>query len=343
MPTLLSPLLPSDRSAPAPDRSRWMLSWDRGHAEIFAVGASLHNLTLVLDDGSPVTPFAEARWAGDPQIAADVRIPAHLRQLGGEWACVPFGKTTVDPHHHGYATDNAWHLTSQKADEIALAIDYPPDHPVQWLERRIAGVTGEAAVEITLTVEVRAGCLLPVGLHPIFRMPEHGKRLLLDAGDFSHGYTFPEIFEPGVSCLKPTASFAALDRVPLANGSFADVSRQPCGLSEEIIQIEGNAGSLGLVYPDDGHRVRFDWDKAALPSMLIWISDRGRSAPPWSNSFRGVGIEPVNAFFDDTRLASHAPEMVARGRHFSTGERWTTRYRISASRLDALPNEGTST
>ncbi|SFT93302.1 hypothetical protein [Mesorhizobium sp. YR577] len=335
--------LSGDESARSAERSRWALSWDRGHGEIFAVGGSLHHLTLVLDDGSSVTPFAEAPWIDDPEIAANTDIPAHLRQLGGEWACVPFGKTALDPHHHGYATDNAWHVTSEALGEIALAIDYPPDHPIRRAERRIAGGSGNAAVEITLTVEARADCLLPVGLHPIFRMPEQGKRLLLDPGVFSQGYTFPEPVEPGVSRLTPGIAFASLERVPLEDGGFADLSSQPSGLAEEIIQIDGVSGRMQLLYPDDGYRVQLDWNRDDFPSALIWMSDRGRSAPPWSNSFRGIGIEPVNAYFDDTRFASHAPDWLSLGRAFTAGERWTTRCRISASRLDASSHEGTST
>ncbi len=335
-------LVPADESARSPQRSRWALSWDRGQAEIFAVGGALHNLTLVLDDGSSVTPFAEAPWIDDPKIAFNTDIPAHLRQLGGEWACAPFGKTAADPHHHGYATDNAWHVTSETAGEIAVAIDCPAPHPIKRLERRIAGVPGEAAVEITLTVEARADCLLPVGLHPIFRMPEQG-RLLLDPGAFSQGYTFPETFEPGASRLKPGDTFASFERVPLENGGFADLSSQPSGLAEEIIQIDGVSGWMKLLYPDDGYRIQLDWNRDDFPSALIWLSDRGRSAPPWSNSFRGVGIEPVNAWFDDTRFAPQAPDGLSLGRAFTAGERWTTRYRISASRLDASSHEGTST
>ena len=38
-------------------------------------------------------PLAEAPWQGDADIAADASIPAHLRHLGGEWACVPFGRS----------------------------------------------------------------------------------------------------------------------------------------------------------------------------------------------------------------------------------------------------------
>ncbi len=333
----------SAASAPALERRprRWQLAWDRGHAEIFATGAALHNLVFAFDDGSSCRPLAEAPWIGDATLAKDDRVSAHLKLLGGEWPCVPLGTTTVDPHHHGYGTDNAWHVTGEGMGAIELAVDYPQDHPVARLERRISGVRGETAIDLELTVVARKGCMLPVGLHPIFRLPEAGKRMRLAAG-FARGHTFPGVFEPGVSRFAAGTEFAALDAVPLATGGSADLSGPPAELREEIVFLEGIDGGVALSYPDDGYTVRLEWNSADFPSLVLWLSDRGRSAAPWSNRFRGIGIEPVAAFFDNTDLAAWAPAGVALGRQFFAGERWTTNYRISASRLDAGQTEGTA-
>ncbi|MEP9374202.1 hypothetical protein [Mesorhizobium sp. KR1-2] len=343
MPAVSSPALVAEENAPdsaaAIAGPHWRLSWDRGHADVLAIGAALHNLAFRLENGSTVEPLAEAPWIGEPSVVADASIPPHLRQLGGEWPCVPFGTTIVDPHHHGFGTDNAWHVVERSADAITLAIDYPENHPIKRLERRIEGVSGEATVAIELTVEARAECVLPIGLHPIFKLAGEGRRMRLDPGPFTQGYTFPKVFEPGVSRLRPGAEFSTLDAVPLADGA-ADLTRPPTGLREEILQLAGAAGSIRLDYPDDGYQARLDWNADDFPSLVIWLSDRGRSAPPWSNRFRGIGIEPVNGFFDDTRLAPQRPKSVSPGRKFRAGERWTTQYRISASSLDAGNHKG---
>ncbi|MEP9398506.1 hypothetical protein [Mesorhizobium sp. KR2-14] len=320
--------------------SNWRLTWDRGQADVFATGGSLHNLVFRLDNGCAVAPLAEAPWIGDPSVGTDASIPAHLHQLGGEWACVPFGTAMVDPLHHGFGTDNAWHAVEQAADAITLAIDYPEHHPIKSLERRLIGVAGQAAIAIELTVEARTQCILPVGLHPIFRLPEEGRGMRLDPGPFVRGYTFPKVFEPGVSRLRPGAEFTSLDAVPLAGEGVADLSRPPADLREEILQLADVGGCVCIDYPDDGYRARLDWNADDFPSLVIWLSNRGRAAPPWSNSFRGIGIEPVNGFFDDTGLAFHAPADLALGRQFHAGERWTTHYRISASILAAPQHEG---
>lgn len=322
------------------DLPRWKLGWDRGHAEVFATGAALHNLVFTLDDGSFCQPLAEAPWVDDAALATGGAIPDHLKLLGGEWPCVPFGTTAVDPHHHGYGSDNAWHVTSRSEGAIDLAIDYPEDHPITRLERRVAGVPGETVINLDLTVIARADCVLPVGLHPIFRLPDAGKRMHLAASGFSRGHAFPQVFEPGVSRLAVGARFAALDAVPLAGGGSADLSSPPADLREEIVLLESTNGGVHISYPDDGYAAHLEWSGEHFPSLVLWLSDRGRSALPWSNRFRGIGIEPVAAFFDNTALAAYAPEGVALGRRFSAGQRWTTRYRISASRLDAGQTEG---
>ena len=103
--------------------SNWRLTWDRGQADVFAIGGALHNLVFRLGNGCAVTPLAEAPWISELSIGADKSIPAHLRQLGGEWPCVPFGTTAIDLHHHGFGADNVWHVVESAADAITLAID----------------------------------------------------------------------------------------------------------------------------------------------------------------------------------------------------------------------------
>lgn len=327
-----APAKPAIAGAMAEADRRWDLSWDHGRAEIFAIGASLHNLEFELEDGATVRPLAEAPWQSDGEVMANENIPAHLRRLGGEWPCIPFGTTAVDPDHHGRGANHCWQVTRREARSISLAIDYPCNHPVERLERCVKGVEGTASVEIELVVKARRHCRLPVGLHPIFRLPENG-RLHLVGGERIVGHTFPGTFEPGISQLRQAAYFDGLDRVPLAGEGSANLTVLPNGLREEILQIEGVSGSIRLAYPADGYAVRLEWNPQDFPSLILWLSDRGRTGQPWSGQFRGVGIEPVCAFFDDAGLAAGAPEGIATGRELAEGELWRTRYRISAEKF----------
>ena len=318
----------------------WELTWDRGRAEIFALGASLHNLTFTMRDGSSVQPLAEAPWRGDPQVTTDPEIPPHLKALGGEWPCVPFGTTEVDPSHHGHGSDNLWQMDEHTAEAVTLSIEYPEEHPIARLERRIRGVRGAPAVELELSVLARRDCRLPVGLHPIFRLPESGQRIHVDPGAFQSGHTFPRTFEPGVSRLAVDDRFSSLAAVPLAGGGTADVSCAPAALREEILLMIGTAGQVTVSYPDDGYAITLDWNAEDLPALVVWLSNCGRAAAPWHNRFRGIGIEPVAAYFDNAAIAASAPPGSVLGVDFSAGLRWTTRYRISASALDVLQDEG---
>jgi hypothetical protein len=300
------------------------LVWSHGSAEIWPLGAALHHLEMRLPDGRLVRPLAEAPWQGDAEIAADASIPAHLRHLGGEWACVPFGRSAADPVAHGYGTDNLWRLLRNTRDGAIWEIVYPADRPVERLRRDVSGVHGHAAVDFALTVAARRDATLPVGLHPILRLPEPGGRLQV-LGRFSHGETFPVVFEPGVSRLAPGRRFTGTDALPLAAGGEASLAQLAGETTEEAFQLFGVDGELRIAYPDDGYALRLSWDARDFPTCLFWLSAGGRRAKPWGGRFRGLGVEPLDARFEESGGAG----VITGGRRMRAGEVWSTRYRIS--------------
>lgn len=299
------------------------LAWDRGEAMVTPLSAAIHHLALRLPDGRRITPLAEAPWHDDEATVGDVSIAAHLRHLGGEWPCVPFGRTSVDPVTHGYGTDQHWTIIDRHSGAVSLGIDYPDAHPVARLTRTIAGVPGEARVAFTLTVETRAACRLPVGLHPIARLPDGEMALECKA---SHGETFPVVFEDGISRLAAGKRFADTSSLPLAGGgsiALGELARLP---TEEAVQLFGVDGHAALRCPGEGYRLILDWDASHFPTLLLWLSAGGRTAKPWRGRFRGLGIEPLDATFE----ARDGSGVIAGGRQFAAGERWTTSYSIGA-------------
>lgn len=310
-------------SLPGPKRP---LSWSHGSAEVWALSGAIHHLEFWLPDGSAVAPLAEAPWHDDDATTRDGAIPAHLRFLGGEWPCVPFGRTDADPVVHGFGTDNLWRF-GEGGEGVALSIDYPEDHPIARLRRTVRGVPGEARVEFTLAVTARRDCVLPVGLHPILALGTPGEAVRVE-GAFSHGETFPVVFEPGVSRLRPAARFETPDLLPLAEGgtvSFGDLLK---ATTEEAFQMFGTDGTLRIVYPRSGHAVRLDWNAEDYPACLFWVSTGGRTAKPWNGRFRGFGVEPLNAHF----VGKDGQGAIAGGRAFAAGETWTTRYFLGVER-----------
>ncbi len=69
----------------------WTLRWDFGSATVQSLGGMLGGLELRLPDGRRIRPLAEGDWsaADGPEYAA---LPPMIRELRGEWPCVPFGK-----------------------------------------------------------------------------------------------------------------------------------------------------------------------------------------------------------------------------------------------------------
>ncbi|MFZ2099333.1 MAG: hypothetical protein WAU86_02075 [Oricola sp.] len=300
------------------------LSWSHGTAEVWALSGAVHHLEFRLPDGRLVRPLAEAPWHGDAATTGDEAIPAHLRFLGGEWPCVPFGKSEGDPVVHGFGTDNCWSF-EDGGEGVALFIDYPEDRPIARLRRSVRGVPGEARVEFTLEVTARRDCVLPIGLHPILAPGEPGEEVRIE-GVASHGETFPVIFEPDVSRLKPAARFGGTAALPLASGGAIPFGRLLDETTEEAFQLFGVDGSLRVVYPLSGHAVRLSWNAGDYPTCLFWISTGGRTGQPWNGRFRGFGVEPLDARF----IARDGQGAITGGRAFRAGETWTTRYFLAA-------------
>jgi hypothetical protein len=91
-------------------------------------------------------------------------------------------------------------------------------------------------------------------------------------------------------------------------------------------------GGFRLHHPD-GWSVTLDWDVDHFPSLLLWISNRGRAYAPWNSRHVALGVEPINAAFDLGPAVSSAPNPIsatgtATAHAFHPDAPFTTRYRI---------------
>ena len=55
----------------------------------------------------------------------------------------------------------------------------------------------------------------------------------------------------------------------------------------------GSTAAVALANEADGYRVRLTWQKEHFPSLLLWISNRGRKMPPWNGRHLALGMEPI--------------------------------------------------
>src|SRR3546814_4714106 len=75
----------------------WSIAWPGGEARLRAVGGMLTDCSFVLPSGRRVTPFATCPWVGED--SAEMREqPGHMRWLGGEFTCLPFGVGSSEEH-----------------------------------------------------------------------------------------------------------------------------------------------------------------------------------------------------------------------------------------------------
>ena len=321
--------------------------WAHGRLTVQALGAMLGPVTFRLPDGREVSPLHVAPWADDPQAAS---LPGILRALRGDFACVPFGADRAldlagawsalsrpasgEPGPpHGLSSNAVWDLHDAG---LRLTLAYPDDSPIASLERVILPDPAGPAIDMALTLHIRRDCRLPIGLHPVFRLPDSG--LLIDAGPRG-GMTFPGALEPGMSRLSPAARFASLADVPLAMGGTADLRRLPLAYAtEELVQLTDAGGRATLTWPGEGFRAQLTWDASHFPDLILWISNRGRTAFPWNGRHQALGLEPVCAAFDLGTGISAGPNPLQTAGHptarsFRAGEVLTTRHRIEVEAL----------
>lgn len=329
------------------------LGWAHGALTVQRLGAQLAPLTFVLPDGRQVSPLHIAPWAAEPESG---QLPGILRRMRGEWPCVPFGysvpndgwpqdwaKIMGPPEHdeeaHGHCSNTDWNWGEPNDHSISMVLDYPPASPVARVERSIVPDPDAAAIDLTFTVHVRRACRLPIGLHPVFRLPAEVGAAHLELGTFDHGRTYPDDVEPSAPLFARDVRFTELEKIPARTGGMVDASRLPFAVeTEELLQIEGLDGTVALANHAEGYRTRLTWRKEHFPSLLLWYSNRGRKMEPWRGRNISIGIEPICSPFGLGSATATADNPIARSGTptalaFSPDTPFVTQYRIEAEAL----------
>ncbi|MCB4769568.1 hypothetical protein LGR54_13195 [Ancylobacter sp. Lp-2] len=300
------------------------LDWPHGALRVSPMGAMLTELVFHLPDG-PFAPFARPHWSpDDPLLGA---LPAHLRHLGAEFVCLPFGvggpldgiapgwsefglELCNDPPH-GLAANATWRVEEQGAGHIRLTLDYPADHAVRRLTRTLAVRPDAPALDLELAIEVRRVTRLPLGLHPILSLDVPPESLHLQAR-FRRGLTYPAMVPGGAMRAAIGRDFATLAAVPSRAGGVVDLARLPkAEPMEDVLQLCDVEGAVEAIFAERGAVLSLDWDRDLLPSCLLWISDRALAGAPWDGRYRGLGIEPIAACFDFAEAVSLADNPIA--------------------------------
>ncbi len=319
------------------------LAWDYGILAVEQLAGKLGPVLFTLPDGRPVAPLHVADWFhGD-----DADIWPGIRRLRGDWACVPFGfdadrpafgdwpassaATAIDGGH-GFGNSSDWTFTDVSETRIALAIDYPAEHPIARLERTITPDPNAPAIDLTLTIHPRRDCRLPIAVHPTFRLPNVPGGAVLEFPPDTDVATLPSNLAP--TAVFARGVFAPIAAVPDRAGGTVDGRRVPFAQpSGDLLQVLRPKGAVSLLNAVEGYRAKMRWDPAAFPSLLVWMSFRAHPAPPWNGRHLALGLEPICSAFDQgTGMATRDNPINARGiptaHDFRAGEAFTTAYRI---------------
>jgi hypothetical protein len=283
----------------------------------------LGGVLFKLVDGRTVAPLYEAPWLSEQSSGAEGTLLDHLRS---EFVCLPYGarysrqscenpawdkvldrasvgaaNDSADHDHpiHGYSASGIWTLVERLRDGLTIAIDYPENSAVRRITRTITSDPLSAALNFSVSVEVRRACRLPFGLHPIFSLPDQPFGFKIRPGQFTHGFTHPLGASSNRSRAARGETFSQLDKVPVIEGGFASFEALPLPYdTEELLLLGGSDGKATMV--DEVSKVTYSiiWDSDLLPSLHLWISNRGRKEPPWNGRNLCVGIEPTASAFE---------------------------------------------
>lgn len=313
------------------------LRWEGGEAGLQTLGAMIDGLRLRLPDGRWVEPLATAPWPDDPAL------PGILRRLRGEWPCVPFGtedRVPLPPRWpaasgravppHGFGSNQDWKVAREPGRLIAT-LRYPEDGPIESLTRTLC--PDHAGVMLTLRVMPRTDCRIPIALHPVFRLPEATGGARLDIGPHDAVWSHPQS-PPADPCpLAPDTVSPSLAQMRRADGGVIDLTALPLASPAECrVVVPGACGSARLCHLAEGWCATLGWNANDLPGLMLWVSNRGRTRPPWNGRHLALGAEPCRAAFDlgaqvsaaANPLAERMPTTLA----LRAGEAWETHYRI---------------
>lgn len=260
-----------------------------------------------------VQPYALAPWLpGD----IDPALPPVLKVLRGDYLCFPFGggKGIKDPH--GETANDAWTLA--QAGSGRLVLDMQVKAPACQVRKILSIREGHRAVYQEHRIEGLQG-RFNYGHHAILQFPEGGP-FHVNVSPFKFASVKPDPFSNPLQreygALKTGAVFKTLEKVPLATGGTADLTRYPARQGfEDLVMMAAKPGDFAWTAATlDGYVWISLKDPRTLPSTLFWITNGGRHGEPWNGRhLRRLGLEEICGHYCDDLETSRRDLLKARG------------------------------
>ncbi len=259
----------------------------------------------------PVQPYYISPWQNEPEKAG---LPV-LEPLRGNFFCMPFGAVNTyrkEEHPvHGEPASSEWKTksASRQGPVTRLVLSLKTKVRPGTVTKTLSIVDGHNAVYTQHSLEGYSGKMC-LGHHATLAVPEKDGSLRVTTCPIRFGMTAGRDYlchsDREYSFLAPGAVFKNLSKVPTIwkDEPFVDLTLFP---SKE--GFEDVAG----VYQKPGTKP--SWTTAAVPSMgylwyslknaevlpqtVLWMSNKGRHAPPWNGRNRCLGLEDTCAFLAD--------------------------------------------
>jgi len=287
----------------------WEFSSDTVNAAVTRLGGHLAPVTFRCG-ARQFSPFSVAPWA-DEKMNADT--PSILKALRGDFFCCPFGADETpyggETHPpHGETANAEWHFESLKQSDSGadLHLSLETQIRVGRVDKFLSLRNGETAIYSRHVLSGMNGNMT-LGHHATLKFPDEEGSGHISTSRMAGGWTFPGSFEDpaqgGYNSLNPSSTFKRLDRVPLAQGGYADLSRYPARRGfEDIVQIvhqdSPDFAWTAAAFPKEGYVCFSLKDPRVLQSTVLWISNRGRHYAPWNSRHVNVmGLEDVTSYF----------------------------------------------
>lgn len=267
--------------------------------------------------GRRITPLHTAPWVEEREIIDDPDIPPNLKYLSGDFFCAPFAASNVEEAPpHGWPANSQWTpLGDERLADGGVTGRFA-------LERKVMGA--RLVKEITLrdghpfayqrhVFEGGEGAVSAAS-HAITRFAGKG-RLSFSPKAFAELPSMIQESDParGRSVFATSKRFEDLSKLPLADGSTADVHGYPVASDHEdfLMLVEAKDSPLGwaaAARPEAGDIMVSLKNPADFPVTFLWFSNGGRFYPPWNSRHRGVlGIEEGRAYSAYGHKASIEP------------------------------------
>jgi len=251
-----------------------------------------------------VHPYALAPWM-PKEVGSE--LPVLLKNLRGDFLCLPFGPQQQGPPH-GETANGIWKKVSSSADSLNLEIS-ASDISAK-VSKNLTLRKGETAIYIEHRITGLEGNW-SYGTHPILDLSSSlPGAARLSISPFRWASVYPQYFsnpaDNAHQLLKIGAIFKSLEQVPAISGHTVDLTRYP--LSE-------TGDDLVMMVSEDATKDQpFAWSACVtdeyiwfslknpkdFPATMFWLSNGGRMAAPWDGRHdKRVGIEEVCSHFCD--------------------------------------------